>query len=363
MTFSFGGTKLHGFVMISSLVVGIATTQPAFADAAPKAGVVATVRNDVQGETGGAVHALLSGGAVFENDVVRTGKTGSAELLFLDQTNLKIAPGSDVKIDKFAYDPNASSGTVAIGVAKGALRFVTGAQDPRNYEIKTAVATIGVRGTILNIVATNDALAVVLADGKAIVTGKDGKTSTMEVKGNLVLIGPDGSTVDQSGSLTDAVAKLIQSSDNPAATAAQILAAIGAVGSEASAQNLQDIAAGIAQAGVGSDDLSRAVSDYVQGSVDQAEAASDIVSGAKYFDDNLKAATGKGLADAASEIGKSDPTTATEIDGAVEGSGDPKMQDSYSQQKESTRGIDNNNGGSDSLLQNQQQQQQQQSPN
>jgi len=357
MFLSLAAAYFHRFAAIPFLIAALAFAQPGLADTMTKAGIVAMVRGDVRGQTG----KLASGGTLFEGDVVRTGKASSAALLLLDQTDLQITPGSDLKIDKFVYDPGTSAGAVAISLVKGRLRFKTGLQESKNYEIKTAVATIGVRGTILNIVATDDALAVVLADGKAIVTGKDGKTSTMEAKGNIVLIGPDG-TVDQDQSLTKAVAALVQGSDDPAATAAQILAAIGAVGGAASVQNLQDIAAGIAQAGISADDLARAVSDYVQGSVDQAAAASNIIGGAKYLNDDLKDATGRGLADAASEIGKTNPTVAAEIDANVEESGDSRLQSSYAQQKDNTRGI-YTNGGGDNLLQGQNQNPQQQSPN
>ena len=357
-------TKLRDFILISSLATGLAAGQPALATELQKAGVAASTRNEVQVLSGSATGALRSGDSIHQHDRVFTGKTGSAELMLLDQTDLKIAPGSDVGIDRFSDKGGLSEGAVSIGVVKGSLRFATGAQDPRNYEIKTAVATITLRGTIVNIVATDTALAVVLADGKAIVVDKEGKTSTMEARGNIVLIGPDGTTVDQSGSLADAVAQLVQSSTDPAATAAQILAATGAAGGNVTAQNLKDIAAGIARGGVGADDLSAAVSDYVQGAIDRSSAATDLVNGARYLDDDLKIATGKGLAVAAGEIGKTDPTTAAEIDGIVDGSGDPQMQDSYSRQKgEETGALAGNDNGGDNLLQNQQSQQQQQSPN
>ncbi|KAB7739528.1 hypothetical protein F2P47_12485 [Parvibaculum sedimenti] len=361
MAISFTKAVLRSAVVAVSLIAGALLAQPALADAPAQAGIAATIRNDVQqSSTNGAVRALLSGGAVFQNDMVRTGKKGSAELRFLDQTDLKVAPGSEVKIDKFVYDPNRTAGTVAITVARGALRFVTGTQDKPAYKINTAVASIGVRGTVLNIVATEQGLAVVLAEGQAIVTGNDGKTSTMEVAGNIVLVGPDGSATTQSGSLTDAVAKLIQESDDPARTAAQLLAAIGAVGDEATEQNLRDIAAGIAQAGVGAEDLAQAVSDYVQGAVDQASSAGDIIKGAKYLNDDLKGGTGKGLAEAAAAIGETDANTAAAIQAAVDGANDPVLKDAYDAASGPTQGTQ---PGGDNLLQNQQNQQDTRSPN
>jgi hypothetical protein len=57
-----------------------------------------------------------------------------------------------VRLDKFVYDPNKATGTVVVNVTRGAYRFVTGVQDSRNYTIKTPYATLGVRGTVLEVV-------------------------------------------------------------------------------------------------------------------------------------------------------------------------------------------------------------------
>src|SRR5262249_31831524 len=49
------------------------------------------------------------------------------------------------------YNPNRGNGAVVIDLTRGAYRFITGVQDPRNYEIKTPYATLGVRGTNLEL--------------------------------------------------------------------------------------------------------------------------------------------------------------------------------------------------------------------
>ena len=60
---------------------------------------------------------------------------------------------SNVRLDKFVYDPNnKGAGKVAINATKGAYRFITGEQDKKAYEITTPYATLGVRGTVLEIV-------------------------------------------------------------------------------------------------------------------------------------------------------------------------------------------------------------------
>jgi len=53
---------------------------------------------------------------------------------------------------EFVYDPNKSKGSVVVNATRGSYRFVTGVQDSKSYEIKTPYATLGVRGTVLEVV-------------------------------------------------------------------------------------------------------------------------------------------------------------------------------------------------------------------
>jgi hypothetical protein len=52
------------------------------------------------------------------------------------------------------YDPNGSSGVVVLQATKGAFRFVTGSQDKRAYQVQTPFGSLGVRGTIVEMVLT-----------------------------------------------------------------------------------------------------------------------------------------------------------------------------------------------------------------
>jgi hypothetical protein len=51
-----------------------------------------------------------------------------------------------VRLDKFVYDPNKGTGSVAIEASKGAFRFVTGSQNKGEVKVKTPYGTLGVRG-------------------------------------------------------------------------------------------------------------------------------------------------------------------------------------------------------------------------
>lgn len=110
------------------------------------------IRNQVQGILGEQTNRLSSGSSVRSNELIRSGDASLAELIFIDQTKLSVGPKSEVRLDKFVYDPNRGTGTVVLDATRGAYRFITGVQDHRNYEIKTPYATLGVRGTTLEII-------------------------------------------------------------------------------------------------------------------------------------------------------------------------------------------------------------------
>jgi hypothetical protein len=133
--------------------------QPVMGSAEPNIGSAAAVQNQVQGVIQGQTQSLSSGSAVYSNEVVRTAEASIAELVFLDNTKLSVGPVSTIRLDKFAYDPTKGTGTVVVNASRGAYRFITGVQDPRSYEIKTPYATLGVRGTVLEIVIPNQARA------------------------------------------------------------------------------------------------------------------------------------------------------------------------------------------------------------
>jgi hypothetical protein len=141
---------LAGLVSAIALA-GVLALQPT-ASIAESIGHAASTRNHVDGVLSGQTRTLSSGSGVYSNELVRTGKDSAADLRFRDNTNLNVGPSSEVRLDKFVYDPNKSRGNVTLNATKGAMRFVTGAQDSKNYTIKTPYATLGVRGTVLEIV-------------------------------------------------------------------------------------------------------------------------------------------------------------------------------------------------------------------
>src|SRR5204863_2084953 len=111
-------------------------------------GVAAVVRNSVS-QLEPQVTRIAKGDEVVRNEVVRMAADSDARFVFRDDTNLSLGPGSTLKLDRTVFD-DPKPGDIAIRLTQGAFRFVTGNSNKEAYEIKTPIATLGVRGTTLD---------------------------------------------------------------------------------------------------------------------------------------------------------------------------------------------------------------------
>ena len=141
-------------------------------------GSAAAARDRVEGVLDGAASRFINTGSeVYSTELVKTGDKGVARLVFLDRTDLVVGPRSEVKLDKFVYDPEGDSGAFATNVTRGAFRFITGNQNHSNY------ATLGVRGTIFELVITSDRTDVHLVNGALEVRSSTNQTVVLTQNG------------------------------------------------------------------------------------------------------------------------------------------------------------------------------------
>src|SRR3978361_1726984 len=99
------------------------------------------------------------------NEVVPPGLDSAARLVMADSTNLSLGPSATIKLDRTVFDDEHSYRDIAIRLTTGAFRFVTGHSEKTAYKITTPIATIGVRGTTLDILSQRGKTTVVLQDG------------------------------------------------------------------------------------------------------------------------------------------------------------------------------------------------------
>ena len=77
-------------------------------------------------------------------------KNGKTAIQFLDETRVDVTENSKLVIDEFVYDPDTSTGTLALKASFGTVRYASGqiAKNSRqNVKIRTPTAVVGVRGT------------------------------------------------------------------------------------------------------------------------------------------------------------------------------------------------------------------------
>jgi hypothetical protein len=190
-------------IRISLLVFGLALMWGAAASpqavgqgtatiGAAKIGAAKAVENDVEGRLGTSVHKLTVGSEVFQNQLVRTGKASTARLQFLDETDLSLSPLTQITLDRFVYDPDKKTGRVILNVPRGLVRFVTGTMEKRSYTIRTPIATIGVRGTIFDLLVRSDRVTMRLVDGGVDLTVQPRRVYVLDRPNTAITIFSDG---------------------------------------------------------------------------------------------------------------------------------------------------------------------------
>ena len=134
-------TRTYGRLWISALVA--LATASTVAKAQTGIGTTQSVKPDASSNVAGA---LSPGSIVHANETLKTGSSGQAGLQFNDESNLSVGSSSQVRLDKFVYDPNKGTGGMAIEATRGTFRFSTGAQNKGEVKIKTPYGVIGTRG-------------------------------------------------------------------------------------------------------------------------------------------------------------------------------------------------------------------------
>ena len=166
------------FLFTLSLTSGIAGLPATTSAADGPIGIAAVVRNSVS-QLEPKVARIAKGDDVVRNEHVRTAADSDARLVFRDDTNLALGPNSTLKLDRTVFD-DPKPRDIVIKLASGAFRFITGNSNKEAYEIKTPIATMGVRGTTLDILVQKRRNTVVLRSGKV----------------TICLIGPNRKCVD-----------------------------------------------------------------------------------------------------------------------------------------------------------------------
>ncbi len=123
-------------------------------------------------------------------DLIQTGKSSQMQILLLDRSTFSIGANARLRIDRFVYDP-ARGRNVGGTVLRGAFRFMSGQPNRQTGStIATPVATIGIRGTIVEGVVGEAAVDI----AKNEVRLPKGIKPDKETASLIVLRGPGAAT-------------------------------------------------------------------------------------------------------------------------------------------------------------------------
>lgn len=131
---------------------------PAPVTAPPSDSVVARIVK-VSGEAsavqpGKASRALQEGSPLYAGDEIQIGAQATATVGFRDQSRLALEAQTRFRITGFSYNSNKQPDNFALQLLKGSMRVFTGLiakSQPKAVTVHTVVATIGIRGTGMDI--------------------------------------------------------------------------------------------------------------------------------------------------------------------------------------------------------------------
>jgi hypothetical protein len=165
------------------------------ASAQTRVGEAAVVQNVVVRVMASATSPINVGDGVLRDEIVRTGVESAARLVMADSTNLSLGPNATIKLDRTVFDGEHSYRDIAIRLTSGVFRFVTGHSEKTAYKITTPLATIGVRGTVLDILSQRGETIIVLQEGASRVCTRSGQCIELTQPGDTAVIASAGGKI------------------------------------------------------------------------------------------------------------------------------------------------------------------------
>ena len=106
-------------------------------------------------DSNGTKRKLVEGASVYQGETVETGAVSKGVLIFRDESRLTLGASTHFKVDGFVFDEkNPTEGRFFVSLLRGSMRALTGLigkANNRNVGFTTDTATIGIRGTGLDL--------------------------------------------------------------------------------------------------------------------------------------------------------------------------------------------------------------------
>lgn len=164
-------TASFPIIVLLLLLCLTAPLSSAYAEITGVATVVALRGTAIAQGKGGATRNLSLKSQIFQEDVLKTDKTGQLQIMFTDNSIISLGRNSEMKIAEYRWQPEQKDGTLKTQAKEGTFRVMGGAlakDAPQNFKTETPTATIGIRGSMYAFKSTADSLSVVFQGGKGI---------------------------------------------------------------------------------------------------------------------------------------------------------------------------------------------------
>jgi len=112
-------------------------------------GNIMAMKGSAEVERSGSSVSAEMGMILLEGDAIKTAKKSRIQIMLKDSTIVTIGSNSSFSFDEYQFDGTASS-KLTMSTTRGFFRSVTGKIGklaPQRFKVKTASATIGIRGT------------------------------------------------------------------------------------------------------------------------------------------------------------------------------------------------------------------------
>ena len=133
----------------SLLMMGLLFSSTAISES--NIGRVVHTNGDLVASNNGATRTLKRGSYISEGDVVNSGTTSKSQLRMMDGALIVLRQNSEMHFEEYRYDEkDKSAGSSIFSLIKGGFKTISGLigkQNKKNYKVRTAFTTIGIRGT------------------------------------------------------------------------------------------------------------------------------------------------------------------------------------------------------------------------
>ena len=151
-------------IKYSLLGVLVFSVSPNVVTAAEKAlGKTILARGNITADRDNARQALKRRSPVFKQDILRSGANARAQFRMVDNALINLQENSVLRLREYELKSASGKGSVVMELISGGLRTITGAigkQNKKDYQLRTPLATIGIRGTMYEVEMAREGMYV-----------------------------------------------------------------------------------------------------------------------------------------------------------------------------------------------------------